>query len=107
MAAHPSNDHTIESGVGLTVAAAVEPVARGLPARGRNRTNATQLGEGRFGANALRIVAHQDQHLDRRASHYPMSFLQSWGAGYGQSIDSGIVALDLSIEHKPAAGQSA
>ena len=106
MAAHPSNDHTIQSRVGLTIAAAVEPVARGLAARGGNGTGAAQFGKGCFRANALGIVAHQDQHLGRRSSRHAMSLLQRRGAGGGQSIEIGIVALDLSIKRQPTPGQS-
>ena len=48
MAAHPDNDDPIQSRVGLTMATAIEPVARGLAARGRNGTGATQFGKGCF-----------------------------------------------------------
>ena len=68
MAAHPDNDHTIQSRIGLTMASAVELVTRGFAARGRNGTGATQFGEGRFRADALGIVADEDQHLGRRTS---------------------------------------
>ena len=46
VAAHPDNDHTIQSRIGLTMASAVEPVTRGLAARGGNGTGATELGTG-------------------------------------------------------------
>jgi hypothetical protein len=39
--AHAHDDHTVEGGIGLPVAAAVEPVSAGLAAGGRDRADAT------------------------------------------------------------------
>ena len=40
MGAHPHDDDAVEGGVGLPVSAAVQPVAAGLAARGRDRAGA-------------------------------------------------------------------
>ena len=44
MAPHAHDDHAVKGGVGLPVAAAVEPVAGDLAARGGDRAGAAELG---------------------------------------------------------------
>src|SRR3954467_6864389 len=45
VAAHAHDDHAVKGGVGLPVAAAVEPVAGDLAARGGDRAGAAELGQ--------------------------------------------------------------
>src|SRR4051794_29863375 len=52
VAAHADDDHAVEGGIGLSVAAAIEPVAVGLAAGGRDRAGAAQLGERGLRADA-------------------------------------------------------
>src|SRR5919202_5817228 len=63
--AHPHHDHAMEGGVGLPVPAAVQPVPAGLAARGRDRAGTAEFGKGGFGADPLRVIADEDQHLRR------------------------------------------
>src|SRR3954462_4087065 len=57
VAAHPSNDDPVEGAIGLAVCSAVEPVAAGLAAGGRQWAGAAHFGEGCLRADALRIIA--------------------------------------------------
>jgi hypothetical protein len=57
------DDCPVESGVGLPVAAAVEPVAAGLAAAGWNRTHPTQARPGRFAAHSVEVVAGDNEQL--------------------------------------------
>src|SRR5215212_11945882 len=67
MGPHPHDDDAVEGGIGLPMPAAVQPVPAGLPARGRDRADAAELGEGGLGADPLEVVADEDEHLRGRA----------------------------------------
>src|SRR3712207_9377859 len=66
MAAHSDDDLSIESRIGLPVAAAVEPMSDCLAAGGRDRAGPAQLGKRRFGADPIGLIAHKDQ--DRKST---------------------------------------
>jgi len=51
----------VQGGVGLSVAATVEAVPRGLAGRRRDGTGAAELGERGLAADALGVVAHDDE----------------------------------------------
>ena len=58
MVPHADDDGAIKGGVGLAVAAPIEPVpAGGHPGRGRERTRTAELREGGFRTNPVGIVA--------------------------------------------------
>src|SRR6195952_372095 len=48
VASHAGDDDPVERGVRLPIVAAVQPMARRLPARRRDRTDAAQLGKRRL-----------------------------------------------------------
>src|SRR3954453_23807971 len=56
VAAHAHDDHAVKGGVGLPVAAAVEPVAGDLAARGGDRAGAAELGQRALGVDPVRVV---------------------------------------------------
>src|SRR5918912_3553158 len=66
VAAHAGDDDPVESGVGLVMSAAVEPMPGCLAARGRDRTGAAQLGKSCFAADPIGVIANKDQHFGRR-----------------------------------------
>src|SRR4051794_10063582 len=57
--AHAGDDDAVERGVGLAVAASVQPVAVGPAAGRRDRAGAAQLGESPLRPNALGVVADE------------------------------------------------
>jgi hypothetical protein len=61
--AQAAQHHAVESGVGLTVAAAVEAVPGGLAGRGGNRGGAAEHGERGLGGEPVVVVAGGDQEL--------------------------------------------
>ena len=63
VSAHADDDYSVEGGVGLSIAAAVEAMAGSLATGGRDRAGAAQLGQGGFGADALRVITDEDEHL--------------------------------------------
>ncbi len=66
MVPHADDDRSIKGGVGVAVAAPVEPVpAGGHPGRGRERTRTAELREGGFRTNPVGIVAEDDQQFGR------------------------------------------
>ena len=63
---HADDDGAIKGGVGVAVAAPIEPVpAGGHPGRGRERTRTAELREGGFRTNPVGIVAEDDQQFGR------------------------------------------
>ena len=66
MVSHADDDGAIKGGVGVAVAAPIEPVpAGGHPGRGRERTRTAALREGGFRTNPVGIVAEDDQQFGR------------------------------------------
>src|ERR671917_2891025 len=53
MAAHAHDDHAVKGGVGLPVAAAVEPVSGDLAAGGGDWAGAAEFGKGALGVDPL------------------------------------------------------
>src|SRR3954453_10089977 len=107
VAAHAGDDDPEEGGVGPPVAAAVEPVAGRLAARGRDRAGAAQLRERGLRTDPLRVVADEQQHRRGRARPHPVRLDQLGRAGGGQPLEVGVVAPDLLVEPQPATGDRA
>ena len=85
MTAHAHDDHAVKGGVGLPVAAAVEPVAGNLATGGWDRAGAAELGKGALGVDPVRVVADQDQHLRGGACLDAISLHQRRGAEIGRA----------------------
>ena len=64
----PDHHDAINSGIGLAVAAAVEPMPVGLPGRSRYRIDPTERGEISLRAEALWDAPH-DREMNRRSSY--------------------------------------
>ena len=72
MVPHADDDGAIKGGVGVAVAAPIEPVpAGGHPGRGRERTRTAELREGGFRTNPVGIVAEDDQQFGRGVGAHP------------------------------------
>ena len=72
MVPHADDDGSIEGGVGVSVAAAVEAVpAGGSPGRGRDGTRAAALREGGVRTNPVGIIAEDDQQFGRGVGAHP------------------------------------
>src|SRR3954451_14680111 len=102
--AHPCNDDPVEGGIGLAIASAVQPVAAGLAAGGRHRAGAAHFGECRFRADALRIIADQDQHLSGRSRCDAGCCDELRAMGCGQRVQLAVVPLYLLAQRQPAPG---
>ena len=107
MAPHAHDDHAVEGGVGLSVATAVEPVAGDLAARGGDRAGAAELGKRALGADPVRVVADQDQHLRGGACLDAIGRHQRRGAVFDHRLQVIVVGLDLGIKVKPSAREGA
>ena len=79
MVPHADDDGAIKGGVGVAVAAPIEPVpAGGHPGRGRERTRTAEFREGGFRTNPVGIVAEDDQQFGRGVG------AQRWTPKFGQ-----------------------
>ena len=101
MAAHPDDDDAVEGGVGLPVAAAVEPVPVVLP-RGGDRAGAAQFRERRLRADPLRVVARRGAASPRPCPRPSRGLEQCRRACFGQVSRWRVMGLDLGVEHEPA-----
>jgi hypothetical protein len=72
---HPCHGEDVEGVVGLSVAAAVEPVAVGLARGGRERRHPAEVSEGGFVAHPIGVVT--DRHQQRGAGLRPQAFTAS------------------------------
>src|SRR4051794_23967329 len=104
VAAHAGDDDPVEGGVGPPVAAAVEPVAGRLAARGGDRAGAAQLRERGLRTDPLRVVAEEEQHRRGRARPPPVRLDQLGRAGGGQRLEGAGVGPGLPLERQPAPG---
>src|SRR5689334_4555973 len=59
VAAHSHDDDAVEGCIGLAMVAAIETMPAGLAARGRNGADATQFGQRRLRADALRVISNK------------------------------------------------
>ena len=64
--AHPGHHDPPQGVVGLTVAAAVQPVTDRLAGGGLDRGDAAEVGEGGFGGDPLGVVADGDEQQGGR-----------------------------------------
>ena len=103
---HADDDGSIESGVGVSVTAPIEPMpAGGSPGRGRDRTGATQLRERGFGANPVGVIAEEDQHLGRDAGADPEALTKRGRRFDREAHEVPVVRRDFLVEGDPAAGE--
>jgi hypothetical protein len=81
VAAQPGDRDAVEGGVGLPVAAAVEPVPPGLAGGRFDRAGAAQRGEGRLVVQPFGVVAGGDEQGGRavRADAGPLEQLRGMG----------------------------
>src|SRR3954449_831135 len=86
---------SVEGGIGLAIASAVQPVAAGLAAGGRQWAGAAHFGEGCLRADALRIIADKDQHLSCRTRCDAGRCNELRGMGCGQHVQVAVVCLYL------------
>ena len=66
----PDHDAAMESGIGLAVATAVEPMPVGLAGRSRYRIDPAERCEGSLRVEAYRVAPRSDQESGRRAGPY-------------------------------------
>ena len=97
----------MESSVGLTVSAAVEPMPVGLAGGSRDGTDAAQGGEGGFGAEAVRVTPSSDEEGRRRVWAYAEAIHQGWGCRLGESMELGLQVLYLIAELTVATSKGA
>ena len=76
----PDHHDTIESRIGLAVAATVQPMPAGLAGGSRFRTHPAQGGEGSLGVEAFRVAASGDQGCRRLSGPMPKTLTKA-GAG--------------------------
>jgi hypothetical protein len=105
--AHANDHRAVESAVGLSVPAVVEPVALREARAGGDRAGAAELGEGRVGVDAVEVVAGEDEHLGGGVGADPESLAQTRGGGRGELVEQLVVRADLLVEHDPAARERA
>ena len=97
----------MESCVGLTVSATVEPMPIGLAGGSRYGTDAAQGGEGCLGAKAVRVTPSSNEEGRRRVWPYAEAIHQGWGCRLCESMDLGLKVLYLITELAVATGKGA
>src|SRR3982750_2191674 len=85
----------------------IQPVPAGLAARGRDWAGTAELGEGGFGADPLRVIADEDEHLGCDPGPDAMRRDHLRRAPLGQPAERGVMRPDLGIEVEPASGDGA
>ncbi len=80
----------------------VEAMSIRFPARGWNWAGAAEFGESSLGTDAFGIVPDEDEHLSCSTRGDPMGFEHGRRAGYGQSLEIGIMGSDFGIKRQPA-----
>lgn len=101
---YPHDDDAVERGVGLPVPSTVQPVAGGHARGCGDGGDATELGEGGFGADGFGVVASHDEHLGGRVRPDGEGRAQVGRQSCGQFGQDLLVCLDLGIELLPASG---
>lgn len=76
--AHPGDHHVIQSGVGLPVAAPVEPVSFRLPRRGGDGSDSAEVGPGGFGSDPLGVVSCSDEEFGGGVVADPVDLEEKW-----------------------------
>ena len=87
---------------GLPIATAVQTHPVCLSNGRRDWADATQLGQGGFGMDALGVVSHEDQHLRYGHCGDAMRFHQLGCFLPDQSVKLLVVCLDFFMQSKPA-----
>ena len=97
----PDDDGPVERGVGLSVAAAVQPVPVGHPRRGRDRGDPAEPGERWFGLDPFGVVAGDDEHLGGDVGTDPERSDKIGNQLTGQLGQQLLVGLDLRVQGQP------
>src|SRR5665647_2612729 len=103
--AHADKDDAVERGVGLAVAAPVEPVAVCLARGGVDRGGAAEHREGGFGAESFGVVAGGDQERAGGVSADAERLEEPWRGRSGELSQLSVEAGDLGFECLVAAGE--
>ena len=93
--------------VRTAIAPAVEPVAVGPPAAGRDRSNPAQMRERGFGTQPVGVVTGSDEYLSGDVSADPGQRHQSWSRRGHHGAKLGIGGTDLLGQVLVAPGQAA
>ena len=97
-----SNDHDpIQGSIGLSVASPIEAMAVRFAARCWNRTGAAEFGESGLGTDAFGMSPTM-MSISCGTRGDPMGFEHGRRAGYGQSLEIGIMGSDFGIKRQPA-----
>ena len=83
----PDEDDAIQSRVGLSVAATVEPMPVGLSRGGGYRIDPAQRGEGSLRVKTFRVTPGSDQEGRRRVGSYAEDAEQGWRCRLGESFE--------------------
>ena len=106
MVPHADDDGSMEGGVGLSVAAAVEAMAAGgHPRRSGDGTRAAELREGGFGANPVGVIAEDDEHFRGGIGADPESVPERRRRLSRESREMPVGGPNLVSQIDPAAGQ--
>jgi hypothetical protein len=109
MPAHPDHDDPEQRGVGLPVAAPVEPVTAGLARGGRDGAGPAQLGLGSLRTDPTGVVAGGTEQLGGTVEADPEGGHQLGGGPGGERLEVAGMDLDLlgSANHRQANARSA
>ena len=106
MVPHADDDGAIKGGVGVAVAAPIEPVpAGGHPGRGRERTRTAELREGGFRTNPVGIVAEDDQQFGRGVGAHTEALTEGRRCFGREAREVLVVYRHFLGESHPAAGE--
>jgi hypothetical protein len=106
--AHPDDGDDVQRTVSGAVTAAAESVtAAGTAAAGGLRSDAAELGEGSFVADAVGVVADGDEELSGDLGADPVELDQLGRGRADEGFDLLVEGLDLVVELLPASCQVA
>ena len=101
-------DDRVEGGVGLSVAAAVEPATLGLAGGGFDRADAAERGEGGLAVEALGVVAGGDEQRGGGVGADAVTLQQLRGVGCDQRAVIWLLSSSISlVSVEDAAGEQA
>ena len=88
--AKSDDNNAMESRIGLTVSATVEPMPVGLAGGSRYGTDAAQGGECSFGMETIRVTPGSNEEGRRRVWSYTEAIYQGRGCHPCESLDLGL-----------------
>jgi hypothetical protein len=104
IAAHPGQHDPVQSSVGLTVSATVQPVpATGLAGTCRDRSDATQVRPRPLAVQPLRVVSCSHEQCCCSVGSDPVETDQRWCGVVDELGECHVEAFDLGVEHHDAA----